>query len=143
MKKAAFAAEQFTPTKFDTAEQKAKFANHFVRFVESDFKPTLFPNWFYSRLSCCFSHIAHYSRDGFYATWFASDARKRDFLLRAMRHPCHGSPEFTYSDVERALRVWIAKSNLIAEREAKIAASTERTERAELARLKAKYQEAA
>ena len=140
MKQTQFTASQFTPTKYSTAEDKAKFANHFVRFVEQDFKPTLFPNWFYSRLSNCFGHIAHYSREGFYGTWFAGDCRQRDFLRRALKHPSYGSPEFTYSDVERELRRWIAVSGKLAQLDAKIAASVELSERAELARLKAKYE---
>jgi hypothetical protein len=140
MKQPIFTASQFMPTKHSSAEDKARFANHFVRFVEQDFKPTLFPNWFYSRLSCCFSHIAHFSREGFYATWFAGEHQRRDFLRRALRHPCHGSPEFTYCDVERELKRWIATSGRLAQFDAKIAASVELSERAELARLKAKYE---
>ena len=138
-KQPKFTAAQFTPTKYSTAEDKAKFANHFVRFVEQDFKPTLFPNWFYTRLSCCFSHIAHFSREGFYGTWFAGDCQRRDFLRRALRHRAFGDPEFTYCDVERELKRWIAVSGKLAQLDVKIAASVELSERAELARLQAKY----
>lgn len=64
-----FTANQFTATKWESAEQKAKFANHFVRFVKSGFKPTLFYSWFYKRLSMTFGHIAHFNRQGFWHTW--------------------------------------------------------------------------
>lgn len=137
--KKPFNASQFTPG-HDDAEQKARFANHFVRFVESGFKPTIFPDWFYRRLSTAFGHIAHFNRGGFYATWFHTDADRRAFLENAMRWSCCGDPEFTYCDVERALRRWIVGSGLIAELTAKIDAAAEAGERATLARLKAKYE---
>lgn len=137
-----FDAGQFTATEWDGAEQKAKFANHFARFVESDFNANLFHDWFYKRLSnCFFAHRAHFNRRGFYETWFADLPRRRDFLINALRHPCYGDPKFTYSDVERVLKAWIAESGLIEKYVAAITAATELRERADLARLKAKYEE--
>lgn len=138
--KKLFAAEQFTPTKWDTAAQKAKFANHFVRFVEGGFKPTLFYDWFYKRLSNCFGHIAHYNRGGFYGTWFKTLPGRRDFLVNATKFPCYGDPTFTYSDVERALAAWIKQAGLIENYTKAIDVATETLERHELARLKAKYE---
>ena len=102
-----FTAEQFTPTKFDTAEDKAKFANHFVRFVESDFKSTLFPKWFYTRLSMTFGHIAHYNQSGFYSEFFESTMDKVRFLEQTRLAGCYGSPEHTYCDVERVIVKWV------------------------------------
>jgi hypothetical protein len=32
-----FEASEFTPTQWDTAQQKADFANHFSRFIDSEF----------------------------------------------------------------------------------------------------------
>ena len=32
-----FTADQFTPTRWEAAEEKARFARQFIRFVESDF----------------------------------------------------------------------------------------------------------
>ncbi|MHA2046150.1 MAG: hypothetical protein ACW99G_15265 [Candidatus Thorarchaeota archaeon] len=102
-----FNAEQFTPTQFDTAEQKAKFANHFVKFVESGFKREKFPKWFYTRLSMTFGHIAHYNLDGFYAQWFTTTERQMEFLNHTLNHPCYGQPEYTYSDVEKEIIEWL------------------------------------
>ena len=102
-----FTAEQFTPTQFDTAEDKAKFANHFVRFVESGFKETLFYKWFYTRLSMSFGHIAHYNKNGFYGVWFDTHEKRNAFLGHTLIYPCYGQPEYTYCDVEKVLIDWL------------------------------------
>ena len=103
--KTLFYAKQFTPTKWESAEQKAKFANHMIRFIDSGFKYTLFHTWFYKRLSMTFGMIAHYNKRGFYYTWF--DGNEREFIQRLLSHPCYGDPEYTYSDVEKALQSYI------------------------------------
>lgn len=142
MTKKLFSAFEFTATAFDTAEDKAKFANHFVRFVEADFPASIFPKWFYTRLSMTFGHIAHYDISGFYGTWFANDRTKHEFLTHELRSGGWGDPAYTYVDVERALKGWIIKSGLVETYAAKISAATEKAERATLAALKAKYERA-
>lgn len=44
----------FTPTQWDTAQDKAAFARQFVRFVQSDFAAKHFTDKFYRRLSNTF-----------------------------------------------------------------------------------------
>ena len=63
----------FTATQFDSSEQKEKFYNHFIKFVERDFPQNLFYSWFYRRLSMNFGHIAHYNSLGFFETWFTNN----------------------------------------------------------------------
>jgi len=106
-KEKLFTPEQFTPTEWKTAKDKAKFANHFVRFVESGFKETLFPKWFYTQLSLSFGHIAHYNLHGFYETWFTTTEKQMEFLNHTLNHPCYGSPNCTYSDVEKEIIEWL------------------------------------
>jgi hypothetical protein len=60
MSKGPFVASQFVSTQWNTAEQKAKFGNTYLHFVDSGFERSLFTKQFYSRLSNCFFHIAHY-----------------------------------------------------------------------------------
>ena len=55
-----FQAESLTPTKWDTADAKAKFANHLMAFIAADFPESKFTKAFYSRLCQCFGFIAHY-----------------------------------------------------------------------------------
>lgn len=140
--KTYFKASQFTPTQWDTAETKADFADHFLRFVKSDFKRTLFYDWFYTRLSMTFGHIAHYSLDGFYRTFFMTTEGKLRFLQITVNGQMGraGDPQFTYSDVEQAIAEKIQADGTLGEYEIKLEQETENTERATLARLKAKYE---
>lgn len=102
-----FTAAQFTPTQHSTAVDKARFANHFVKFWESDFAWPCFPKWFYTRLSMTFGHIAHYNQHGFYDEFFTSNLGRWNFLQITERGGGYGDPAFTYSDVERALKAWL------------------------------------
>jgi hypothetical protein len=97
----------YTATEWDSVEDKEKFAKHFKRFVQSDFKRGLFYRWFYNRLHMTFGFIAHYNLDGFYTTYFEDAEGKNEFLRLCRAHPCYGDPAFTYSDVERDLQNWL------------------------------------
>lgn len=134
-----FTADNFTPTKWDEAETKARFAKQFIRFVELDFTERQFSQAFYKRLSLCFGHIAHFSRHGFYETFFSSTEGKVRFLRLTLQHQCCGDPAFTYSDVERALQAWLQQNGVLALYEQKLAEEQEAAVRAELVRLQAKY----
>ena len=105
--KQIFSASQFTPTQWDTAEDKAKFANHLVRFIESGFKQPLFYKWFYRRLSMTFGHIAHYNSYHFYTVFFQSPEGKRNFLNSLLTGGGYGDPAFTYSDVEKVIKEYV------------------------------------
>jgi hypothetical protein len=105
-----FSADQFTPTEFTTAEDKAKFANFFVRFVSEGFKKGLFQKQFYHRLSMTRGHIAHYNADGFYNTWFATTEDQQRFIDHWRNEPVFGDPAYTFSDVERELQSWIQQN---------------------------------
>ena len=139
MPKALFSAEDFTPTQWSTAQDKAAFGNHFFRFIESEWKQTLFTKSFYNRLSNCFGHIAHYDLHGFYGTWFAEDALRLSFLRHTLRFGCYGDPEYTFSDVERAIKAELRRRPLVDQYEARVAAAVRARELAQLERLQAKY----
>ena len=134
-----FTADQFTPTRWETAEEKVRFARRFIRFVESDFAERQFPHTFYRRLALTFGHIAHFNRHGFYEEFFTATEGKVRFLRMALAHSCWGDPAFTYSDVERALQSWLHQNGVLGRYERRLAAEQEAAERAELARLQAKY----
>lgn len=140
--KKLFTADMFTSYKNgDTAADKAKFANHFVRFVESEFKATLFPKWFYNRLSMTFGHIAHYNLAGFYGEFFTNTPDKLRFLNVTVSpwHGFAGVPEYTYVDVEKILAKWVTENGLIEKYGALADKELEARERKELEYLKAKY----
>ena len=99
----AFVAADFVPTQWDTAEQKAKFANALLTFVAQDFPRSKFHESFYRRLSNTFGRIANYDSAGFYQLFFLSAEEKLEFLEQCITWPCYGDPTCTYSDVERAV----------------------------------------
>jgi hypothetical protein len=128
----------FTPTQWDTAQDKAAFARQFVRFVQSDFAAKHFKDKFYRRLSNTFGHIAHYNRGGFWAEFFTTTADKVRFLEH-LQHPCYGDPGWTYSDVEQALQAWLRADGTLERYRQRLAEETDVGKRAELARLQQKY----
>jgi hypothetical protein len=142
MKVTPFTAAQFTPTQFDTAEDKAWFANQFVKFIMSGFKPSAFTKRFYNRLSNTFGHIAHYNQRGFWDTFFSSTQGKVDFIEQTLCYPCYGQPGHTYCDVETALQNWLRENNVWANIKEEAAEERTASELALLARLKAKYEPA-
>jgi hypothetical protein len=133
-----FTSAEFTPTKWDSAEAKADFANKLCQFIAADFKESLFTKAFYNRLSMTCGHIAHYNREGFFGTFFRDLAGKADFLEQTLQWPCFGDPAWTYCDVERAVQRRLRQCDLTAYRALR-AAEIERRERETLQRLSAKY----
>lgn len=129
----------YTATEWSTVKDKERFVKQFKAFVLSDFARTKFPKWFYNRLLNCFGMIAHYDIYGFYATFFEDTAGKVDFAQQCLEYPCYGDPARTFSDVERDLQVWLAEQTILPKLQGQKAANREAVERAELARLQAKY----
>jgi len=135
-----FQADEFTATKCDNSEVKAKFANDLCRFMAADFKESLFSKALYQRLSMCWGHIAHYNREGFFGEFFRSLCGKIDFLEQTLAWRCFGDPEYTYSDVEAAVNARLRSCNLLAAYRALRAAEVENAEREMLRRLQQKYE---
>lgn len=130
----------FTPTKWNTAEDKAKFARHFQRFVEKGFPESMFNKAFYNRMSMMNGHIAHYNQGGFYEAQFGTSLRRAEFLSDWANSRANGDPEYTWSDVEKVLAIWLRDNPQYEERErSQHNQIIEHIERAELARLSQKY----
>ena len=134
-----FLAAEFTATRWDSAEVKAKFANDLCRFMAADFKETLFTKDLYRRLSMCWGHIAHYNREGFFSEFFRDLRGKVDFLEQTLSWRCFDDPEYTYCDVERAVNARLRACNLLGAYRALRAAEVEGAERDLLRRLQQKY----
>ena len=139
MPKGPFLQSDFTATKFSTAADKAEFGNIFLRFIESEWAPALFTKRFYNRLSMCFAHIAHNNCAQFYEEWFSSLAAQVRFLKHTLRFPCYGDPEYTFSDVERAIQREIVNRNYLARYELRLAEEHQATDLALLRQLESKY----
>ena len=139
MSKGPFSPSQFVPTNWSTAEDKARFGNALLHFVDSGFARNLFTDRLYGRLSNCFGHIAHYNSTGFYEEWFLSLSAQVRFLEHTLRFPCYGDPEYTFSDVERAIQREIVNRNYIARYELRLAEEQQATDIALLGQLESKY----
>ncbi len=138
-----FTSSQFTATKWSTAQDKAAFTNRFVRFVQSDFAAKHFTEKFYQRLSLTFGHIAHFNRGGFFDTFFTTTADKVRFVKLTAQYPCYGDPAWTFSDVEQAVQAWLKPEGTLEQYQQRLAEEIEAGERTVLARLQAKYGQAA
>lgn len=112
-KSGPFRESQFTATESSSAEEKAKFANHFILFLEKGMPTHLFVNWFYKRLSMTFGHIAHYNINGFWSEFFLNEWHRLGFLQKTMTHRPAGGPEYTYSDVEKAIQEYLHKEQTL------------------------------
>jgi hypothetical protein len=139
MPKGPFLPSDFTATKFSIAADKAEFGNTFLHFIESEWARTAFSKSFYNRLSMCFGHIAHYCRSQFYEEWFSSLGAQVRFLKHTLRFPCYGDPEYTFSDVERAIQREIGIRNCLARYELRLAEEQQATDLALLRQLESKY----
>jgi len=135
-----FTADKFSPTTWEDAKKKARFAKSFIRFVEADFPRRQFNHALYQRLAMTFGHAAMYDRFCFYDHHFRSTAGKLRFLRQCLAWPGYGDPQFTYSDVEKAIQSWLLQNGVLDKYERCLAEGAEAGEKAELARLKAKYE---
>jgi len=138
MPKGPFLPSDFTATKFSAAADKAEFGNILLRFIESEWASALFTKSFYNRLSMCFGHTAHYCRSQFYEEWFSSLATQVRFLKHTLRFPCYGDPEYTFSDVERAIQRVISNRNYLARYELRLAEEQQATDLALLRQISAR-----
>lgn len=108
-----FEGGDFVPTRHETAAAKAEFARHLVRFLEAGCPFSMFSRRFYNRLKNTFGHIAHHDRQGFYCEWFSTHKLRYAFLEHLLAWPCYGDSSFTFSDVERAIQIYLRGSTLI------------------------------
>ena len=134
-----FTEAQFTATQWDTAADKADFANTLCRFIAANFKQSLFTHKLYQRLHLSFGHIAHNNLSGFFDDFFRDLQGNIAFLEETLAWwPC-GQPEDTFCDVERAVQTRLRASNLLDAYRALRAAEIEGAERALLTLLCRKY----
>lgn len=132
-------AQDFTPTRFQPASNKAWFALHFLRFISSDCPRHQFTLRFYRQLIHCFGYIAFYDLDGFWTEFFSTPAGKVEFIEQALAWPCYGEPATTWSDVEREIIRRLRRTELLGIYRQRLCAEQDAADRAELARLLAKY----
>jgi len=139
MSKGPFLPSEFVPTRFSSAAEKAEFGNLLLHFLDSHCPQELFTKKLYHRLSMMFGHIAHYGRAQFYEEWFSSLAAQVRFLKHTLRFPCYGDPEYTFSDVERAIQREIGNRNSVVRYQLRLAEEQQAADLALLRQLESKY----
>jgi len=139
MPRGPFLPSEFVPTKFSSAADKADFGNALLNFLDAGCPQGLFTKKLYLRLSMTFGHIAHYNRIQFYEEWFSSLAAQVQFLKHTLRFPCYGDPEYTFSDVERAIQLEIVNRNYLARYELRLAEEQQAADLVLLRQLENKY----
>jgi hypothetical protein len=105
--KKLFHARHFQPTEWDTAEEKAEFANQFVRFVESGFSRQFFTGKFYQRMVCMFGFHAFPNSQNFWEYYFGAEAGRMRFIESCLERRHEGDPARTYADVHSFLQLWL------------------------------------
>ena len=133
-------AADFQSTKFTPAETKAWFACHFLRFASADFPKHHFTQRFYNQVMHTFGMIAHYDSAGFWTEYFTTTAGKIEFIDQVTRHHCFGDPADTFSDVEREIIRRLRQADLLALYRGRDRAERDAADRAEFARLKARFE---
>ncbi len=140
-KPAEFTAKDFTATNFATAEDKAKWATKFTKFILGGFQRNSCKKEIYKQLQHMFGHCAEYDLDGFYHTWF-EDIYKCLHWVETVTTTWLagiGQPQFTWSDVEIKLVKWIRDNNIHDQVAGYLQAETDQKERATLKVLQDRY----
>ena len=140
-KPAEFTAKDFTTTNFATAEDKAKWANKFTKFILGGFQRNLVKKEVYKQLYHMFGHCAEYELDGFYYTWFEDTYKCLHWVetVTTTWLAGIGQPQFTWSDVEIKLVQWIRDNSIHDQVAGYLQAETEQRERATLKVLQNRY----
>jgi hypothetical protein len=132
---------EFTGDQWDTPEDKIKFLEALITFLCHHCDRDRFTRRIYDGLHQRLNHIAHYNMAGFYTEWFADLPSRIRFLEHHATQVVYGS----WQDVAKALRDWIRGPQgriVLNHYQAQLRAEAEAAERAELARLRKKYEPA-
>jgi hypothetical protein len=140
-KPAEFTAKDFTATNFATAEDKAKWANKFTKFILGGLQRSSFKKEIYRQLHNMFGHCAEYDLNGFYLTWFEDTYKCLHWTETVATSWLVGigQPRFTWSDVEVKVIQWIRENNIHDQIAGYLQAETEQKERAMLKVLQNRY----
>jgi hypothetical protein len=140
-KSAEFTAKDFNATNFAAAEDKAKWANKFTKFILGGFQRGSFKKEIYKHIQHMFGHCAEYDLNGFYLTWFEDTYKCLHWVETVATSWLVGigQPQFTWSDVEIKLIQWIRDNHIHDQIAGYLQAETEHKELAMLKVLQDRY----
>ena len=132
-------ARDFTPTRFTPSSTKAWFAGHMLHFLASDCPRHQFTQRFHNQLVHSFALTPHYGLRGFWTEHFATARGKAAFVEHVLRHSGSGTSNHAWRDVEREIGRRLRQSGLLDLYRQHSVGEQDAADRAELARLMAKY----
>jgi len=133
----------FTPTRFTPAATKAWFGTRMLHFMASSYPQHQFTQRLYNQLMHCWAFCAEYNKAGFWTEYFASTRGRIAFTEQVATHPGWGSPNHTFCDVEREVSRRVRAANLHGLLINHLCQEREAADRAEYARLQAKFADTA
>ena len=90
----------FTSVEFMSKEEKGKVLRDWKSFIKSGFRHRAFTNRIYQHLTLHCMFIAHYSKDGFYSTYFVNPEDTLKFLRQFDK-------DFEFKSIEYGTNIWI------------------------------------
>jgi len=90
----------FTDVQFVTAKEKELVLKNWETFLKHGLQKKRFTKRLYDHLHLHCGFIAHYSRDGFYSTYFEAGEDTQRFF----EHFCNHTPVVDYDDLNTAMR---------------------------------------
>jgi hypothetical protein len=133
----AFMAGEFVATRWNSAEDKAKFANALMKFIANNFPRQSFTKVLYASATPSGISLIR-TRMASTAPSSSATLTRSSFSTR-LRWPCYGDPTFTFCDLERAVQRRLRAAKVIDVFRMRDADATRQRELATLERLQAKY----
>jgi len=90
----------FSSVKFMRKEEKEKVLKDWKSFIKSGFSYETFTKRIYKHLTLHCMFIAHYSKDGFYSTYFINPEDTLKFLRQFDKN-------FEFKSIEYGINIWI------------------------------------
>ena len=103
---------KYVATKWDSAEDKAKFCEWLKKFLLAGCPRGKLQKTKYGRLCGMFGFIAHYNVHGFWDARFGSDEAILETLEQMRDWSMGGDPAWTWSDVEKEIQAFIRTEGL-------------------------------
>ena len=75
-----------------------------------------------------FGHIAHYNSEGFYSTWFSTNAQQLGWIEYILKFTPYDDPAWTWCDVEKEFIDWLKKNETAFKGNLSLGAYQEKTE---------------
>lgn len=102
-----FREVEFVPSKWQSAAEKANFANRLAEFIAAGMPQRKFSKALYRDLIQCFGFMGHYDVHGFASEHFGLPQHKAAFLEQIAAAPIYGSPHTSSCDVEAVIQRWL------------------------------------